>query len=330
MLSISEIYEKYIECGYQVSTDSRNIIPNSLFICLKGQSFDGNRFASESLEKGAKFVITEDTSLQSDKVILVEDSNQALPDLAVFHAKQIPTKLIAIGGSNGKTTTDATAGGLLKGKPHYDDAGNPTGGIPGVVDGQKPIETEGEEFVVNAEASKKHWKELSKINQQDGNGVPIGPPVSDYDDDPAEEFENGGKIQFNPNYLPSKWIMSYAKKIKSKHPEIWKLGGNIFGNEAFENLKRVSERGYWLDSEEWMYIKWRSYVARHKQDFRIEGVVAMLKWVDKVDKGWAYMKSLIQEEIEKRQQKNTSSNSSKSEIARPNIKSDYSYKAPKK
>jgi UDP-N-acetylmuramoyl-tripeptide--D-alanyl-D-alanine ligase len=105
MLSISEIYEKYIECGYQVSTDSRNIIPNSLFICLKGQSFDGNRFALESLEKGAKYVVTEDVSLKNDKVILVEDSNQALPDLAIYHAKQIPTKLIAIGGSNGKTTT---------------------------------------------------------------------------------------------------------------------------------------------------------------------------------------------------------------------------------
>lgn len=205
--------------------------------------------------------------------------------------------------SNGKTTTDAEAGGLLKGKPHYDNNGNPTGGIPGVVDGQKPIETEGEEFVVNAEASKKHWKELSQINQQDGNGVPIGPPTESFDEDPAEEFEKGGKIQFNPNYLPSKWIMSYAKKIKSKHPEIWKLGGNIFGNEAFENLKRVSERGYWLDSEEWMYVKWRSYVARHKQDFRIEGVVAMLKWVDKVDKGWPYMKSLIEEEIKKKNPK---------------------------
>lgn len=205
--------------------------------------------------------------------------------------------------SNGKTTTDAKAGGLLKGKPHYDNNGNPTGGIPGVVDGQKPIETEGEEFVVNAEASKKHWKELSQINQQDGNGVPIGPPTESFDEDPAEEFESGGKIQFNPNYLPSKWIMSYAKKIKSKHPEIWKLGGNIFGNEAFENLKRVSERGYWLDSEEWMYVKWRSYVARHKHDFRIEGVVAMLKWVDKVDKGWSYMKSLIEEEIKKKNPK---------------------------
>jgi hypothetical protein len=98
-------------------------------------------------------------------------------------------------------------------------------------------------------------------------------------------------------------ILNYAKKIKKNYPAVWDLGGNVFGNEAFENLKRVSERGYWLDSEEWMYIKWRSYVARHIHDFRIEGVIAMLKWVDKVEKGWPYMKNLIEAEIEKRKDK---------------------------
>jgi len=118
MLSISDIYEKYIECGYQVSTDSRNIIPNSLFICLKGQSFDGNRFALESLEKGAKYVITENESLKNNGVIIVKDSNQALTDLAIYHAKQIPTKLISIGGSNGKTTTKEICQRVLEG--HFD------------------------------------------------------------------------------------------------------------------------------------------------------------------------------------------------------------------
>jgi hypothetical protein len=200
----------------------------------------------------------------------------------------------------GKVTNDATDGGLLKGKPHYDENGNPTGGIPGVVDGVKNIETEGDEFVVNAEASRKHWKELSKINQEDGNGVAIGPQDGNYEEDPEEEYSKGGKIEFNPNHIPNKWILQYAKKIKKDHPEIWKLGGNIFGNEAFENLKRVSERGYWLDSEEWMYIKWRSYVARHQRDYHIGGVVAMLKWVDKVGKGWPYMKQLIEEKIAKK------------------------------
>jgi len=199
--------------------------------------------------------------------------------------------------SPGKVTNDATEGGLLKGKPHYDKNGKATGGIPGIVDGGKMIETEGDEFVVNKEASEEHWKELSEINQADGNGVAINPP-SGIDDDP-QEYKEGGKIEFNPNKLPKKSILKYAEMIRTKYPEIWKLGGNIFGNQAFKNLKRVSERGYWEDSEEWMYIKWRSYVARHIHDFRIEGVIAMLKWVDTVEKGWPYMKQLIEEKIDK-------------------------------
>ena len=114
------------------------------------------------------------------------------------------------------------------------------------------------------------------------------------------EYKDGGNIiDFNPNHVPSKRIINYAKSIKQKHPKIWDLGGNIFGNEAFVNLERVSKRGYWLESEEWMYIKWRSYVARHQHDFRINGVVAMLKWADIVNKGWAYMKDLIEAKIEK-------------------------------
>lgn len=203
-------------------------------------------------------------------------------------------------------TNNGKRGGLLSGKPHYDKDGNSLGGIKAVVTdaGGKPVELEGGEVIINKAASKKYWKELSKINQSAGNGVAIGPPLGS-DEDP-EEFKDGGRvIEFNPNHIPNKWVVKYAENIKEKHPEIWKLGGNIFGNEAYINLKRVIDRGHWLDSEEWMYIKWRSYVARHKQDFRIEGVVAMLKWCDKVDKGWAYMKDLIEDEIVKIKSKET-------------------------
>jgi Family of unknown function (DUF5824) len=197
-------------------------------------------------------------------------------------------------------TNNGKKGGWLVGKRHYDKDGNSLGGIKAIVSdaGGKPVELEGGEVIINREASKKHWKELSRINQSAGNGVAIAPP-SDIDEDPSEEYEKGGKIQFNANHLPSKWIISFAEKIRTKHPEIWKKGGNIFGNEAYENLKRVSKRGYWLDSEEWMYIKWRAFVARHKENYQLPGVVAMLKWVDKVDKGWKYMKDLIEAEIAK-------------------------------
>jgi hypothetical protein len=200
-----------------------------------------------------------------------------------------------------KQTNNGKKGGWLVGKRHYSKDGKPLGGIKAVVTdaGGKPVELEGGEVIINREASKKHWKELSRINQSAGNGVAIEPPSGAFDEDPEDNYEHGGKIDFNPNHVPSKMIVNYAKMIKSKHPKVWKLGGNIFGNEAFENLLRVSNRGYWIDSEEWMYIKWRSYVARHQRDYRIEGVVAMLKWCDKVGKGWPYMKKIIEEKIEK-------------------------------
>jgi hypothetical protein len=197
-------------------------------------------------------------------------------------------------------TTNGKRGGNLVGKPHKDKQGNDVGGVKAVVTdaNNRPVELEGGEVIINKEASKKYWKELSRINQSAGGGVPIDKPIDPHDEDP-EEYAKGGKIQFNPNQLPNKWILKYAQHIKKNYPEIWKKGGNIYGNQAFLNLERVAERGYWLDSEEWFYIKWRSFVARHKGDFRIAGVVAMLKWVDKVDRGWQYMKNLIEDEIKK-------------------------------
>ena len=104
------------------------------------------------------------------------------------------------------------------------------------------------------------------------------------------------KIKFNKYHIPSRLVYEYAKKVKSTAPKIWKSGGNIFGNEAWQNLERVMKRGYWLDSEEWMYIKWRSFVARHSGDFRLPGIVANLKWMNEVEKGLSYMKTVIQKE----------------------------------
>ena len=95
-----------------------------------------------------------------------------------------------------KQTNDGKNGGLLKGKPHYDKDGNSLGGIKAVVSdsGNRPVELEGGEVIINKEASKKHWKLLSKINQSAGGGVPIGPPSgADFDEDP-EEFKEGGRI----------------------------------------------------------------------------------------------------------------------------------------
>ena len=238
---------------------------------------------------------TAPTKMESGQVIINKKATKQNLD------KLIEINNDGLNAEKSKVSTDGTDGGILKGKPHYDSKGNSLGGIPVIVDGGKKIEVEGEEFVVNKEASQKHWKELSKINQSAGNGVPINPSDVGSDEDP-QEFRKGGtaKIIFNPNHIPNKWIYSYAKKVKEEYPKVWDMGGNIFGNEAFKNLERVIKRGYWTDNEEWMYIKWQSYVARHHKDFRIAGTVAMLKWVDKTDKGWDYMKALIDKEIAKK------------------------------
>lgn len=200
-------------------------------------------------------------------------------------------------------TNDGKDGGLLKGKRHEDKNGNSLGGIKAIVtDTNQMVELEGGEVIINREASKKHWKELSRINQSAGGGVPILPPDNAVSD--TEEYKKGGRtIEFNPNLLPNKWVYAYAKKIKEKYPKVWGLGGNEYGNEAFKNLERAYERGNWTENEEWMYVKWQSFNARHKKDFRIAGVIANLKWLNVVENGWDYMKNLIEEEIEKRYQK---------------------------
>lgn len=198
-------------------------------------------------------------------------------------------------------TNSGKKGGLLKGKPHYDKSGKSLGGIKAVVtDSGQQVELEGGEVIINKEASKKHWKELSRINQSAGDGVPILPPDESDTDVDSEDYEKGGKIDFNPNKVPSKKIYNYAKKIKEKYPKVWDMGGNIFGNEAYKNLERVLKRNYWLDSEEWMYVKWQSFNARHSGDIRIAGIIANLKWLNVVDKGWQYMTNLIDEEIDKK------------------------------
>mgnify|MGYP001160237786 FL=1 len=105
-MSPAKLHE-YFRISTGVATDSRLLKNGCLFVALKGKNFDGNKFAIEALKKGAKFAIVDSSSVakKSNKIILVEDSLKALQELAQFHRKQITTKIIALTGSNGKTTT---------------------------------------------------------------------------------------------------------------------------------------------------------------------------------------------------------------------------------
>ncbi|MDX5422152.1 MAG: Mur ligase domain-containing protein, partial [Hymenobacteraceae bacterium] len=102
--SIDFLYQKYLECRH-VSTDSRAPQDQSLFFALNGPNFKGAKFAQGALEKGAKYAVVDDPALASDNVFVVEDTLQALQDLARHHRRQLSIPVIGITGSNGKTTT---------------------------------------------------------------------------------------------------------------------------------------------------------------------------------------------------------------------------------
>ena len=89
-----------------VCTDTRNITPNCLFVCLKGANFNGNSFAQEAIKQGARYVICDESEFATENAIhLVPDSLLFLQKLANHHRKQFSIPVIGITGSNGKTST---------------------------------------------------------------------------------------------------------------------------------------------------------------------------------------------------------------------------------
>ncbi|WP_420400746.1 UDP-N-acetylmuramoyl-tripeptide--D-alanyl-D-alanine ligase [Flagellimonas sp.] len=97
-----------------ICTDTRKITKNCLFFALKGPNFNGNAFASEALDKGASYVIVDEKEHHtSDKSILVADVLTTLQNLATLHRQSRQAKVIALTGSNGKTTTKELINAVL-------------------------------------------------------------------------------------------------------------------------------------------------------------------------------------------------------------------------
>lgn len=104
-MNITALYEIYKQYPI-VETDTRKISKDALFFALKGPSFNGNSFAAAALESGARYAIIDDPAYLSDeRCILVEDVLSTLQELARYHRLQLHIPIIAITGSNGKTTT---------------------------------------------------------------------------------------------------------------------------------------------------------------------------------------------------------------------------------
>jgi UDP-N-acetylmuramoyl-tripeptide--D-alanyl-D-alanine ligase len=115
-MQIKELYQLYLEHPV-VCTDTRKLSPNCLFFALKGGNFNGNLFATKALENGAAYaIVDEPEAVSSNKCILVPDVLETLQELARYHKEKLNIPIIAIVGSNGKTTTKELINAVLQTK----------------------------------------------------------------------------------------------------------------------------------------------------------------------------------------------------------------------
>ncbi len=116
-MDIQSLYEIYLSCT-SITTDSRNCPEGSMFFALKGESFNGNLYADEAIDKGSKYAVVDDKKLnyKSDNIIVVDDVLATLQSLSSFHRDSLSIPIIAITGTNGKTTTKELTREVLKQK----------------------------------------------------------------------------------------------------------------------------------------------------------------------------------------------------------------------
>lgn len=114
MKGVHDLHESFLQSS-GVETDSRKALKNKLFFALKGENFDGNDFAETALAKGARLVVTSRQELKEKglPVKVVEEPLRTLQDLAHFHRRYLAIPILAITGSNGKTTTKELVASVL-------------------------------------------------------------------------------------------------------------------------------------------------------------------------------------------------------------------------
>jgi UDP-N-acetylmuramoyl-tripeptide--D-alanyl-D-alanine ligase len=116
-MTIQQLYSVFLKHPV-ISTDTRKIVPGSIFFALKGDKFDANTFAQQALEAGAAYAVIDNAQYnQSDKCILVDDVLNELQNLAAYHRQQLNIPFIGLTGSNGKTTTKELIKAVLS--QHY-------------------------------------------------------------------------------------------------------------------------------------------------------------------------------------------------------------------
>ena len=104
-MTTEELYHIYLKHP-SIQTDTRKLKPGDIFFALKGENFNGNTFAQQALSDGARFAVIDEKKYEiAGKTILVKDVLNALQQLAYYHRLKFSIPVLAITGSNGKTTT---------------------------------------------------------------------------------------------------------------------------------------------------------------------------------------------------------------------------------
>src|SRR5690606_3181296 len=102
---LTQIYQLYLQ-NPQVQTDTRKIKSGDIFFALKGPNYNGNHYLQQAFEAGASYCISDEPpAFHDERIIIVKNSLQCLQDLSGMHRSQFSVPVIAITGSNGKTTT---------------------------------------------------------------------------------------------------------------------------------------------------------------------------------------------------------------------------------
>ena len=117
-MTITDIYQLFLKHG-RITTDSRDCTAGSIFLALKGKSFNGNAFAAQALQQGCSYAIIDEPSRATEgdnRYIAVDDCLTTLQRLANLHRQTLGTTVVAITGTNGKTTTKELVAAVLSTK----------------------------------------------------------------------------------------------------------------------------------------------------------------------------------------------------------------------
>lgn len=117
-MKIDQLYQRFLDHPV-ISTDSRKIEQGCIFFALKGSNFNGNKYAAEAIRKGAAYAIVDEPVLpKHENLIVVDDVLETLQTLAAHHRRKLGVPLLAITGTNGKTTTKELIVSVLR-KKYY-------------------------------------------------------------------------------------------------------------------------------------------------------------------------------------------------------------------